>query len=185
MTVYFLCYFSFIRPFKFLLLLCKILVYYEKWVVWFCVKHKSLFLKILFIYSWEHREREAETQAEGETGSMQAPRCGTWSRDPGITPWAEGRCLTAELHRHPEKQVFFYFASWLYGVFFFKDLIYLFMRGTKRGRDIKEGEQVPCEKPDMGIDPRTPGIMTWVKGRPSTTELPRWPAFRDFCIIHL
>ena len=41
------------------------------------------FLKILFIYSWEaHRERarEAETQAEGEAGSMQGAQRGTRSQ---------------------------------------------------------------------------------------------------------
>ena len=63
-------------------------------------------LKILFIYSWEthterksrerEREREAETQAEGEAGSMQGARGRTWSWDPRITPWAEGRCSTTE-----------------------------------------------------------------------------------------
>ena len=35
-------------------------------------------------------QREAETQAEGEAGSLWAARCGTRSRDPGITSWAEG-----------------------------------------------------------------------------------------------
>ena len=34
--------------------------------------------------------REAETQAEGEAGSMQEARCGTRSRDSRITPWAKG-----------------------------------------------------------------------------------------------
>ena len=41
-------------------------------------------------------EREAETQAEGEAGPRQGARCGARSRDPGVTPWAEGRCSTAE-----------------------------------------------------------------------------------------
>ena len=36
------------------------------------------------------REREAETQAEGEAGSMQGARRGTRSRVSRITPWAEG-----------------------------------------------------------------------------------------------
>ena len=36
------------------------------------------------------RERETETQAEGETGSMQEARCGTRSQDSRIMPWAEG-----------------------------------------------------------------------------------------------
>ena len=35
-------------------------------------------------------EREAETQAEGEAGSMQGARCGTQSWVPRITSWAEG-----------------------------------------------------------------------------------------------
>ena len=47
------------------------------------------------------REREAETQAEGEAGSLQGARCRTRSQDPGVTPWAEGRCSTAEPPRHP------------------------------------------------------------------------------------
>ena len=53
------------------------------------------FFKILFIYSWE-TQREAETQAEEEAGSMQGAWCGTWSQDPGVTPWAGGRRSTAE-----------------------------------------------------------------------------------------
>ena len=36
------------------------------------------------------RERDAETQAEGEAGSMQRARCETGSRDFTIMPWAEG-----------------------------------------------------------------------------------------------
>ena len=49
------------------------------------------FFLYLFIYSREtQRERGAETQAEGEAGSMQGARCGTRSRVSRITPWAEG-----------------------------------------------------------------------------------------------
>ena len=40
--------------------------------------------------------REAETQAEGEAGSMQGARCGTRSQDSRIAPWAKGRCKTPE-----------------------------------------------------------------------------------------
>ena len=36
------------------------------------------------------REREAETQAEGEAGSMQRAGHGTPSQVPRIRPWAEG-----------------------------------------------------------------------------------------------
>ena len=35
-------------------------------------------------------ERAAETQAEGEAGSMQGARRGTQSQVSRITPWAEG-----------------------------------------------------------------------------------------------
>ena len=49
---------------------------------------------ILFIYSWRHTE--AETQAEGEAGSMQGAQCGTRSQDPRITSWAKGRRSTTE-----------------------------------------------------------------------------------------
>ena len=43
----------------------------------------------LFIHE-RHTQREAETQAEGEAGSMQGARCGTWSWVSRIMPWAEG-----------------------------------------------------------------------------------------------
>ena len=48
-----------------------------------------IFLKILFIYSWE-THREAETQADREAGSMQGAQCRTQSQVSRITPWAEG-----------------------------------------------------------------------------------------------
>ena len=38
-------------------------------------------------------EREAETQAEGEAGSLWRPQCGTWSQDPRIMIWPKGRCF--------------------------------------------------------------------------------------------
>ena len=37
-----------------------------------------------------HREREVETQAEGEAGYMQGAQRGTRSWVSRITPWAEG-----------------------------------------------------------------------------------------------
>ena len=46
-------------------------------------------------------EREAETQAEGEAGSMQGAWWGTWSQDPGTTTWAKERCSTTEPPRCP------------------------------------------------------------------------------------
>ena len=46
--------------------------------VWFLL----YFFKDLFIYD-RHREREAETQEEGEAGSMPGVRCGTRGSRPG------------------------------------------------------------------------------------------------------
>ena len=47
------------------------------------------------------KEREAETQAEGEAGSMQGARHGTRSWDSRIMPWAEGRHQISEPPKHP------------------------------------------------------------------------------------
>ena len=44
------------------------------------------------------RAREAETQAEGEAGSMPEAPCGTQSRVSRVTPWAEG---SAKPMSHP------------------------------------------------------------------------------------
>ena len=44
-----------------------------------------------FIYLFmRNTEREAETQAEGEAGSLRGARCGTQSQVSRITPWTEG-----------------------------------------------------------------------------------------------
>ena len=47
------------------------------------------------------REREAETQAEGEAGSMQGAQRGIRSRVSRIAPWAKGRHQTAAPPRDP------------------------------------------------------------------------------------
>ena len=49
------------------------------------------------------REREVETQAEGEAGSTQGAGCGTQSRDSRIKPWAEDKHQTTEPPRDPLK----------------------------------------------------------------------------------
>ena len=43
-----------------------------------------------FIYLLRHTEREAETQVEGEAGSMQGAGHGTQSLVSRTTPWDEG-----------------------------------------------------------------------------------------------
>ena len=48
-------------------------------------------------FSWAlHQCLQSITQAEGEASSLRGAQCGTRSRDPGVTPWAKGRCSTAE-----------------------------------------------------------------------------------------
>ena len=71
---------------------------------------KFLFnFKILFIYSWEtQREIEAETQAEGEAGSLQGAQHGTrlWDSILGLRDHTLGRrpvlnCWATQVSRHP------------------------------------------------------------------------------------
>ena len=52
------------------------------------------------------REGEAETQAEGEAGSMPGARRGTRSRDSRIAPWAKDRRQNAEPPRDPLPFIF-------------------------------------------------------------------------------
>ena len=70
-----------------------------KWILNFSkYAHRDTYIGLFiyfkdFIYLFmRDTEREAETQAEGEAGSMQGAPCGTRSRDPWITTWAKGRC---------------------------------------------------------------------------------------------
>ena len=58
---------------------------------------RSFFKKMLCIYSWKtqrHRQREKQVPCV-------EPDMGTWSQDPGIMTWAEGRCSTTEPSRCP------------------------------------------------------------------------------------
>ena len=57
------------------------------------------------------REREAETQAEGEEGALQGARCGTRSRDPRVMPWAKGG---AKPLSHPGCDIYIYFKDFTY-----------------------------------------------------------------------
>ena len=74
-------------------------VYQVDKVVWF--GHIFIFFKDFIYFFMRDTEREAETQAEGEAGSIREARCGTRFQDSGITPWAKGRHQTAEPPRDP------------------------------------------------------------------------------------
>ena len=67
--------------------MCNNLYFHNKWHL-----KEMVFIYLLKFYLFIHRdtEREAETQAEGEAGSMQRARHGTRSRVSRITPWAAG-----------------------------------------------------------------------------------------------
>ena len=97
------------------------------------------------------REREAETQAEGEAGSMQGARHGTRSRVSRITPWAEG---SAKPLSHPGCPTV---------AFLFCLRFYLFMRDTHRERERQREKEAPCREPDMGLNPGSPGSCPGVK----------------------
>ena len=93
-------------------------------------------------------EREAETQAEGEAGSMQGARHGTLSWVSRIMPWAKGG---AKPLSHWGCPIFIYFLNF----------IYLFRKDTERERERQRHrqreKQAPCREPDVGLDPGTPG----------------------------
>ena len=55
--------------------------FYQRIILLF--KMSGFFFKILFIQE-RHRKRNAEAEAEGETGSLRGAQCGTRSQDPGI-----------------------------------------------------------------------------------------------------
>ena len=69
------------------------------------------FLKLNFIFLKDFiylfmRDREAETQAEGEAAPLQGAGCGTGFLDPRITPRAEGSGSTAEPPGCPKTYLF-------------------------------------------------------------------------------
>ena len=58
---------------------------------------------------------------------------------------------------------------------FFQDFIYLVMRHTERGRDMGRGRNRLLTGNCCGTWSQDSRIMTWAKGRCSTTEPPRCP----------
>ncbi|CAD7688446.1 unnamed protein product [Nyctereutes procyonoides] len=64
------------------------------------------YVSVTVLVFYIEREREAETQAEGEAGSMPGARRGTRSPDSRIAPWAKGKRQTAEPPRDPQVHCF-------------------------------------------------------------------------------
>ena len=121
-------------------------------------------------------EREAETQAEGEAGSMhREPDVGFDPGYPGLHP---GPKAGAKPLRHPGIPLFSFvilFGSFhiFVSVFFFKDFIYVFMWDTERQRYRQRENEAPCGEHDVGLDPPGPRDHDLSQSRCSTTEAPR------------
>ncbi|XP_048949588.1 fms-related tyrosine kinase 3 ligand isoform X8 [Canis lupus dingo] len=111
------------------------------------------------------REREAETQAEGEAGSMQGAQRGIRSQVSRIAPWAKGRCQTAAPPRDPN---FFYF------------LIHDRERKKERQRHRQREKQSPCREPDAGLDPGSPESGPGPKAGAKPLSHPGIPRFYFF-----
>ena len=145
-------------------------------------KEATIFFFFLRFYSWEtERGQGEETQAEGEAGFMQEVRCGTQSWDLGITPWAKGKCSTAEPPRRPNNSSFRISSvfsrlmlaqsgqTWSLHQFFFFLRLYLFIheryreRERERQRHRQREKQAPRRKPDAGLDPGSPGSCPGLK----------------------
>ena len=139
------------------------------------------FFKIFYLLISD-TEREAETQAEGEAGSLQGPRCGTRSQDPRITPWAEGASIgyllkdegassgleplrEARDHRGPRKGV----------------PIALQDRAEGQGTEPLPGGPAGCgQAPTLGVSPAPghpslggmqPSPSSWAQARPQASPL--------------
>ena len=118
------------------------------------------------------REREAETQAEGEAGSTQRAQCGTQSLVSRIRPWAEG---SAKPLSHPGCPVFifYFFRDFIYfetlfvGLqkkFFLRFYLFIHKRQRERGRDTGRGRsRLPARSPMWDLIPGSPGSHPGLK----------------------
>ena len=64
--------------------------------------------------------------------------------------------------------------------FVFEDFIYLFMRDTKRERHRQREKQAPCRKPDVGLDPGTPGSQPEPKAGAQPMSHPGAPVYCQY-----
>ena len=129
-------------------------------------------------------EREAETQAEEAAGPMQGARRGTRFRVSRITPWAEGRCQTAEPPRDPLYNIFE--CSFIFIFIFFKFLfIYDSYRERERQRHTgrEREKQAPCREPDVGLDPWSPGSRPGRKAGAKPLSHPGIPSLHPVVVL--
>ena len=77
------------------------------------------------------------------------------------------------------------FLTYLFDLFFFFLRFYLFMRDTERQRHRQRKKQAPCEKPDVGLDPRTPGSWPEPKADAQPLSHPGSPRVKSFFSLHL
>ena len=68
---------------------------------------------------------------------------------------------------------FIWVLAHLFIFYFFKDIIYVFMRDTERQRYRQRENEAPCGKPDVGLDSPGPRDHDLSQSRCSTTEAHR------------
>ena len=62
--------------------------------------------------AWAGEEGEEQKEREKQAPAEQGAWWGTWSQDPEIMIWAEGRCLTNEATQAPCCQLFWEKLQW-------------------------------------------------------------------------
>ena len=82
-------------------------------IFYFYFSSYPFFFKILFIYSLETQREGGRDTGRGRSRLHEGSLNGTRSRDPRITPWAEGRCSTAGPPRRPIYSLYQVRCIWL------------------------------------------------------------------------
>ena len=93
-------------------------------------------------------------------------------------------CIEVSAHTHTHIRQISLKENWYSTIvpgkrLFKKDFIYLFMREREREmqRHRQREKQPPCGEPDLGLDPRTPGLWTEPKANAQQLSHPGAPSF--------